>query len=201
MAISKEELRLQLRAARSAVQDAQRDRAATTLCNNASQLPLFKSAKKIALYWEHDNEISTGPLIHSVLEQNKECYLPVLLLDPHQKLAFASYTMDTPLIKNRYGILEPELNYSSITKLLDLDIIFVPLVGFDNSGRRLGRGGGFYDATFADFHKSNFNKWPKLIGLGYNCQQVDEIPADTWDWQLDAVITETDIINFRLATS
>jgi 5-formyltetrahydrofolate cyclo-ligase len=201
MPISKQELRLQLRAARSSIPSAQRDRAATDLCNNALQLPYFNSAKKIALYWAHDDEISTMPLMHSLLEQGKECFLPVLLVDLHQKLAFASYTPETPLIKNRYGILEPELTFSSITRLVDLDIIFVPLLGFDNVGRRLGRGGGFYDATFADFHKSNTDKWPWLVGLGYNCQHVDEVPADSWDWQLDAVITESEVFNFRSTTS
>lgn len=201
MPISKQELRSQLRAARGSISSAQRDRAATDLCNNALQLPYFNSASKIALYWAHDNEINTTPLIQAVLEQGKECFLPVLLIDPHQKLAFASYTTETPLIKNRYGIPEPELTFSSITRLIDLDIIFVPLVGFDNKGRRLGRGGGYYDATFADFHKSNTNKWPKLVGLGYDCQHVDEVPADIWDWQLDAVITESEVFNFRTMTS
>jgi 5-formyltetrahydrofolate cyclo-ligase len=200
MAKSKQELRLQLRTARSSIMNITRDQAAENLCSNTSQLPYFSSANRVALYWAHDDEISTTPLIHSILEQGKECFLPVLLLDPHQKLAFASYTFETPLIKNRYGILEPELTFSSITRLIDLDIIFVPLVGFDNTGRRLGRGGGYYDATFAELHKSNTSKWPKLVGLSYNCQRVEEVPADTWDWQLDAVVTESDVFNFRSST-
>lgn len=200
MAKSKQEMRLQLRTARSSILNTIRDQAAENLCANVSQLPYFSSANRVALYWAHDDEISTTPLIHSILGQNKECFLPVLLLDPQQKLAFASYTFETPLIKNRYGILEPELTFSSITRLIDLDIIFVPLVGFDNTGRRLGRGGGYYDATFTELHKSNPNNWPKLVGLSYNCQQVEEIPADTWDWQLDAVVTESDVFNFRSST-
>jgi 5-formyltetrahydrofolate cyclo-ligase len=201
MPTSKEDLRLQLRAARSSIPNSQRDRAATQLCNNALHLPYFNQANNLALYWAHDDEIDTMPLLNSILEQGKNCFLPVLLLDPHQKLAFASYTPETPLIKNRYGILEPELPFASISRLVDIDIIFVPLVGFDSNGRRLGRGGGYYDATFADFHKSNTNKWPRLVGLGYSCQHVDEIPADSWDWQLDAVVTEHEVFNFRSTTN
>jgi 5-formyltetrahydrofolate cyclo-ligase len=196
MCINKQELRLQLRAARNAIQNPQSGEAAVALCENVAKLPYFVSAKNIALYWSHDGEINTMPLMHMVIQQNKNCFLPVLLLDSHQKLAFASYTPETPLVKNRYGILEPELNFASLIKLIDLDIIFVPLVGFDKSGRRLGRGGGFYDATFAEFHKSNPEKWPKLVGLAYNCQHVDEIPMYSWDWQLDAVVTESDIFDF-----
>lgn len=200
MSISKKELRLQLRATRESIPPQKRDLAATALCNNILALPYFATAKNIALYWAHDNEISTLPLINHAIEQDKHCFFPVLLIDPHQKLAFASYTPETPLIKNRYGILEPELGFAFITRLIDLDIIFVPLLGFDSNGRRLGRGGGFYDATFAELHKSSSNKWPKLVGLGYDCQHVTEIPADTWDWQLDAIVTESNIFNVRNST-
>lgn len=197
MTISKEKLRQQLRAARNALPAPQRDQAADSICTRAMQLPYYKDSQHVALYWPHDDEIGTLPLLHQCLEQKKHCYLPVLLLDPHQKLAFASYSLETPLVKNRYGILEPELSFAKLISLMDLDTIFVPLVGFDNQGRRLGRGGGFYDATFADFHKNTMKKWPKLVGLAYSCQQVREIPADVWDWQLDAVVTESDVFNFK----
>jgi 5-formyltetrahydrofolate cyclo-ligase len=197
MSTSKQEMRQQLRAARNSIAPPQRDSDAANLCATAIKLPYLANAKAIALYWPIDDEINCLPLMNHCLEQGKNCFLPVLLVDPHQKLAFASYTPQTPLVKNRYGILEPELNFSAITRLLDLDIIFVPLVGFDKQGRRLGRGGGFYDATFADLNKYPHSKWPKLEGLAYSCQYIDEIPTDGWDWQLDAVITETDIYSFK----
>lgn len=197
MATAKQVLRQQLRAARNSIPDPQRENAATSLCAKVALLDYYSSAKNIALYWPHDDEINTQPLLHSALQQHKHCFLPVLLIDPKQKLAFASYTLETPLIKNRYGILEPELNFATLIDLLDLDIIFVPLVGFDSSGRRLGRGGGFYDATFAELQKSTLKKWPKLVGLAYSCQHVDEVPADVWDWQLDAVVTESDVFRFK----
>ncbi len=197
MASAKQKLRQQLRAARHAIPAPQRAKAAASMCAKVSQLPFYNTAHSIALYWPHDDEIDAMPLLNAALQQHKRCFLPVLLLDPQQKLAFASYTPTTPLIKNRYGILEPELNFASLIDIIDLDIIFVPLVGFDSAGRRLGRGGGFYDATFAGFHHHHTKKWPKLVGLAYSCQHVDEIPADVWDWQLDAVVTESDIFNFK----
>lgn len=193
----KQKLRLQLRAARNAIPLPQRDAAAEALCVKAKLLPFYATAKNLAFYWPHDDEINALPILNASLKLLKSCYLPVLLIDPHQKLAFASYTPQTPLIKNRYGILEPELSYATLVGSTDLDVIFLPVVGFDSEGRRLGRGGGFYDATFADFHKSHNKKWPKLVGLAYSCQHVEEIPTDVWDWQLDAVITESDVFNFK----
>lgn len=197
MANAKQQLRQQLRAARHAIPNPQRTKAASSMCAKVAQLPYYSAAQNIALYWPHDDEIDAMTILNAALQQHKRCFLPVLLLDPQQKLAFASYTPTTPLIQNRYGILEPELNFASLIAVVDLDIIFVPLVGFDRSGRRLGRGGGFYDATFAEFHRHTSKKWPKLVGLAYSCQHVDEIPADVWDWQLDAVVTESDIFYFK----
>lgn len=197
MSISKQEARQQLRAARSAVAMPQRDEDAINLCQMASSLPYLQEANNVALYWPCDDEISTLPLLNDCLKANKNCFLPVLLVDQPQKLAFASYTPETPVIKNRYSILEPDLTFASLIKLLDLDIIFVPLVGFDAQGHRLGRGGGFYDTTFAELHKNHNDEWPKLVGLGYSCQYIDSVPIDHWDWKLDAVVTESDIFNFK----
>lgn len=197
MAIAKQQLRQQLRAARHAIPPSQRETAAQNLATEVQRLSYYPTAQKIALYWPHDDEINTMPLLNTMLQQHKHCYLPVLLIDPQQKLAFAAYTQQTPLVKNRYGIPEPELGFTTLTNALDMDIILVPLVGFDSLGRRLGRGGGFYDATFAEFQKSPQHKWPKLVGLAYSCQHIDEVPADVWDWQLDAVVTESDIFQFK----
>ncbi len=194
---NKTKLRQQLRAARTSIQPTQRSQAAESLAIKAKQLDYYQTAKNLALYWPHDDEISTMPLLSQAIEEKKNCFLPVLLIDPRQKLAFASYSPETPLVKNRYGILEPELTFARLIGLMELDLIYVPLVGFDSQGRRLGRGGGFYDATFADFHKSSKSKWPKLVGLAYSCQHIDEVPADTWDWQLDAVVTESDVFVFK----
>ena len=174
----------------------QKELAAASLCANVQTLPEYKEAKNIALYWPHDEEIDTLPILNNALHKHKTCSLPVLLIDPRQKLAFAVYTAETPLIKNRYGILEPDLAYAPLIGLTDLDVVFVPVVGFDRTGRRLGRGGGFYDATFADLHQASHKKWPNLIGLAFSCQEVDEIPDDSWDWRLNTIVTEREVLQF-----
>ncbi len=194
--MSKQELRDRLRAARNGLSQEQREVAAANLCANVQKLAEYQAARHIALYWPHDAEIDCLSILNTALHQSKNCSLPVLLIDPRQKLAFASYTPETPLIKNRYGILEPDLAYAQLVGLTDLDLVFVPVVGFDREGRRLGRGGGFYDATFADLHQSMHKKWPSLVGLAFSCQEVDRIPDDSWDWRLNTIITENEILKF-----
>lgn len=194
--MDKQGLRDQLRAARRALSPEQKEIAAANLCANIQKLPDYQEARLIAIYWPHDEEIDSLPILNTALHQAKHCYLPVLLIDQRQKLAFASYTPETPLIKNRYGILEPDLAYATLISLSDLDIVFVPVVGFDREGRRLGSGGGFYDATFADLHQTTHKKWPNLVGLAFSCQEVDNIPDDSWDWRLNTIVTENEIIEF-----
>lgn len=194
MKLKKSELRKHLRTARANLNPVLQESAAINLSQQAQHIPAFRDAQHIALYWPHDNEISPLLLMHAALDQGKKCYLPVLRVDYKQKLAFASYTTSTPLVKNRYGILEPELNFSVIIPLIELDIVFTPVVGFDKQARRLGRGGGFYDATFADLDNLPASDWPYLVGLAYDCQEMNSIPSEDSDWHLDAIVTETQTI-------
>ena len=71
-----------------------------------------------------------------------------------------------------------------------LDAIFMPLVGFDSRGWRLGSGAGFYDRSL-QFLRSR-SRWhrPKLIGIAYEVQRVDELIPNEWDVPMNAVITE-----------
>ncbi len=62
-------------------------------------------------------------------------------------------------------------------------VILVPGSVFDKKGNRIGYGGGFYDRFLAK-HQGMYS-----IGLAYDCQIADEIPADEWDRKVDAVIT------------
>ena len=69
-------------------------------------------------------------------------------------------------------------------------MVFVPLLGFDSQGVRLGAGGGYYDRAFA------FRRWrsawhaPRLIGIAYAFQQLERITPAAHDVLLDAVVTD-----------
>jgi 5-formyltetrahydrofolate cyclo-ligase len=70
----------------------------------------------------------------------------------------------------------------------ELDIIFLPLVGWDRSGGRLGMGGGFYDRTLAKL------SGPVLVGLSHAEQEVAEVPREEWDVPLQFVVTDTEMV-------
>ncbi len=93
------------------------------------------------------------------------------------------------------GILEPGSAPSIPARQLDL--VFVPLVGFDAAGMRLGMGGGYYDRAF-DFLRRRL-RWrhPKLIGVGFAIQRVAALARASHDLHLDAVVTEEGVLECR----
>ena len=103
------------------------------------------------------------------------------------------------MVANQYGILEPKLDVRNIINVTELDIIFTPLVAFDEKGNRMGMGGGFYDRTLAKWHHAFATQplaTPYPIGLAHNCQKVDNIPTQAWDVPLPEIITPTQHYSF-----
>ena len=94
--------------------------------------------------------------------------------------------------KNRFGIKEPIS--TDIINADQLDILFMPLVGFDKDKNRIGMGGGFYDRTLAFKKQQKMAKNPKLIGLAFDCQQVEQLEVQEWDVPLDVIITPSQIL-------
>lgn len=72
-----------------------------------------------------------------------------------------------------------------------MDVVMLPLLGFDVRGTRLGQGGGYYDRTLS---KTSFR--PYRIGLAYAAQQVPVLPREPWDVPLHAVLTESGLRRF-----
>ena len=74
--------------------------------------------------------------------------------------------------------------------------VLFPLVGFDETGGRLGMGGGFYDRTFA-FSRIRPCMAPKLVGLAHDFQRVEQLPIEPWDVPLHGVVTDKRCYRFR----
>lgn len=105
-------------------------------------------------------------------------------------MEFRRYARDTRLRPNRYGIGEPERGAASRIAAQHLDLVLVPLVAVDTHGTRLGTGAGFYDRCLQHLRVGRRWRRPKLIGLAYEFQRVDQLAARAWDVPLDALITE-----------
>jgi 5-formyltetrahydrofolate cyclo-ligase len=182
----KQQLRRTLRARRRALDPHTRQRAAQALVRAARAAGWWRRYRHIGLYWPQGSELDVLPLLNALLAAGKTVYLPRLPPARQRRMTFVPITPHTRLGNNRYGI--PECRQGAGVPATRLDVIGVPLLGFDRRGYRLGQGGGFYDATLA------YRRWrprarrPHLIGLAYAMQQVDVLPAADWDVRLDAIL-------------
>lgn len=125
----------------------------------------------------------------------KTCYLPVIT--PRCTLWFARYTPGDPLTPNRFGIPEPACSGVALVPARLLDLIFTPLVAFDDQGHRLGMGSGFYDRSLSFLrHRHTWHK-PRLLGIAHELQHLAALQPATWDVPLDGVATDRNLYLFR----
>ncbi|MBR7889476.1 5-formyltetrahydrofolate cyclo-ligase [Marinomonas sp. A79] len=188
-------LRRQLRQARRSLTAQQQEDAASALLTDIAQRLVTLSQasnantqpiQRVALYLSNDGEISPHLLCEHFWQHGIQTYLPVI---DGKQLTFALYSKDTLWQENKFGINEPLTNETISGH--ELDMVFLPLVGFDTKGGRLGMGGGFYDRTFAN---KPADARPLLIGLAHDCQAVKSLPIEGWDVPLQAIITPQQLI-------
>lgn len=194
--MSQQQLRRQLLNARASLSVAQRDEAALAVTAQLLQLPQLQQPATIGSYFSVRAELPTQALNQQLLDANHRIALPVLHPINRGHLLFLSLSESTRWVHNAYQIPEPELHAQHIVPLQCMQILLVPLVGFDSCGNRMGMGGGFYDRTLSGWRKGNY---PSLlpIGLALDCQYVDTLPNQPWDVPLPMVITPSKVWDFR----
>ncbi|WP_431225161.1 5-formyltetrahydrofolate cyclo-ligase [Serratia sp. L9] len=178
-------IRNEIRQRRRALTPTQQQNFAQRIATRVTQHPHIQAAQSIAVFLSFDGELDTGPLIEQLWQQGKRVYLPVLHPFSPGNLLFLRYAADTPLVRNRFKILEPALDVRSVLPVSQLDVVLTPLVAFDSLGQRLGMGGGFYDRTLQNWRQGG----PYPIGLAHDCQQVSALPIEQWDIPLPEIIT------------
>lgn len=177
-------LRTQLRQQRRDLSPNTQTLAAQKLLIKVARTPLFRKACKIAFYWPSDGEISPLPLMQLALTLGKQCFLPVVDAET-LTMSFRQYRRGDRLRSNRFGIPEPVPQKPTLP-VHALDVVMMPLVGFDEHGNRLGMGGGFYDRAFADLR----HRRPLRLGLAHSLQKVASLESACWDIPLHGICTE-----------
>ena len=183
--IQRQQLRQELRAKRNLLSLEQQQNASNQIAQQL--MSITKVGDVVALYLANDGELSPNLAISQLQKAGRICLLPVMHSFRKGYLNFQRYQTTTPMISNHFGISEPKLNSTETYPLSDIDYIFMPLVGFDDQGNRMGMGGGFYDRTLAKI--DTLVTPPKLIGLAHDCQQVALLPIESWDIAIDQIIT------------
>ncbi|CUB04844.1 5-formyltetrahydrofolate cyclo-ligase [Marinomonas fungiae] len=181
MSLDRQTLRQTLRAKRKQLTEAEQHTASLQLLEqfqNALASSL-KPQSNLALYLTNDGEISPSEICQWCWQNDINVFLPVLV---GQSLVFAHYSENCEWQKNSFNILEP-IDPAPLQGS-EMDMVLMPLVGFDAQGGRLGMGGGFYDRTF-----ENKAARTRLIGLAHDCQEVEQLPIESWDVPLSGMLT------------
>lgn len=181
-------LRRELRAVRRDLSPASRRAASRRACDRLRRLSWFRMARNVAIYLPLPEEADPRPLAGD--RGGPRFYVPVLI--GYRDMRFAPLEPGMRKSRNRLGIDEP--HRPADRRLLRpgaIDLAVLPLLGFDARCNRLGQGGGHYDRAFAFLaHRRLRHGGPRLVGLAFECQRVDELPRRDWDIPLDAVVTE-----------
>lgn len=188
--LSKKPLRQILRARRQQLSIAEQHQASHRLEKVLCCQNFYLKSQRIALYLSNDGEIDPMGIARKAWQQGKQCYLPVLHPLKSGWLQFLRWTPSSRMKKNRFGISEPDTRFYQPVPVWSLDLVLLPLTGFDPQGNRMGMGGGFYDRTFAFINTPAKIRVPQLIGLAHECQQVAHLLTNRWDIPLSGIASD-----------
>lgn len=183
-------LRSQRRELSAKQQGIMADQIAANLCSQS----FFLRAKRVGIYLANEGEVNPSIIYDICQKSGKQLFLPVIHPFKQNRLHFAKIKPDSRVTNNRFGILEPCIKGATLSPPWSLDLILMPLVGFDRRGNRLGMGGGFYDRTFA-FTANKPSPAPQLIGLAYSFQELKAIKPQPWDIPVSGIVTEKEYLS------
>ncbi|HZD29583.1 MAG TPA: 5-formyltetrahydrofolate cyclo-ligase [Xanthobacteraceae bacterium] len=185
---AKAELRVQARARRDALPASMRAAAARAIA--ARPFPVALTPRAIVSgFMPLGSEINPIPLMRKLAGAGAQLALPVVG-GRGKPLSMRVFDFGQRLVPGVWGIREPAPDAAEVFP----DILLVPLLAFDRSGRRIGYGAGYYDLTIAALRA---RKAVTACGLAFAAQEVSSVPTTSRDARLDLVLTEHEVIDCR----
>ncbi len=178
--MEKNDIRRKIKALRTMMLDIEKAQAAEEVFARLENTAAFMLAEKILMYHSLPDELPTRRFL-AKWKERKHFYLPRV---NGVNLDILPYE-ESKLELGSFHIEEPSGN--DTVDAADIEMVVVPAVAYDARGNRLGRGKGFYDRFLASTPAVK-------VGVGYDFQLLDEIPAEPHDVPMDIVITQKSTI-------
>lgn len=191
MAESKARTRAAIRAARAARGLDDRAQAAEAIAAHAMSL-LPSRPGTLSAYLSLPTEPGTDPLIAAVHAAGHGIRVPRI---DGRDLQWVALQPDSVLDAGPLGIREPNGPALDVDELAGLDLMLLPGLAVDRSGRRLGQGGGYYDRTLASV-PPHVEGGPLLAIVLFDDEVLDAVPHEPHDCRVDAAVTPGGIIRF-----
>lgn len=188
----KKQMRKLYLAERAGIDSEYRSKANKAICAALSALSMVKDAECIAAYISDGTEVDLNEFLAGCENTDKRIFLPrycPTCESGYEMVEINDLSLD--LVPGKYGLMEPVQKLPAATAGQIENMLFlVPGVAFDDSGARLGRGKGIYDRLLS---KAN----GLSIGVFYDCQRAEKIPAGNHDQSLGMIVTEKVILNLK----
>jgi len=178
-------LRTRILDARSRLDCATHAQASVSIADALALRSDFKVAETVCLTLPFGSEWNASLLAKIALTSGKIVAIPRVNIGNRMLELFRVHSLERDVAPGFRGILEP-LAHCAPVPASSVGWVLVPLVAFDEHGRRLGYGGGFYDRFLPLLDAS-----VKRIAGAFALQQVDRVPSAAHDLTMDVVVTET----------
>lgn len=169
-------------AARAVAHTVLKDTAALTLARTGIDFAGPVPGRTVSAFIPFGDEIDTRPLLAKLAAEGFTTCVPVVV-KPATPLEFRAWVPGEETVPGRWNIPVPP----ETAKVVEPDVLLVPLLAFDRQGYRLGYGGGFFDRTI---ERLRGLKPVVAIGVAYSAQRVDEVIRGEHDQKLDWILTE-----------
>jgi len=176
LSLSKESIRREILKRLNEQSEIERARKSLKIKKELLALEEFKLAETVMFYVSKDGEVDTIPMIKDTLRMGKRVAVPISKAEKKELIASQILDLEKELTKGPYGILQPKSKYVRPVPIEEIDLVIVPGVAFDKTGRRLGRGAGYYDRFLKKFPKDI-----PFIGLAFDFQVVEDLPTHSHD--------------------
>ena len=173
-------LRATVRTLEKTLGETYKAKSSAAICRHLMALPEYRDAETVFCFVGTASEIDTTPLLNDALAAGKRLCVPLCVDKGIMELREIRDLGE--LTDGQYGLREPPADAPTVA-VDDVDLAVIPCLTCDHAGRRLGKGGGYYDRFLSVYRAAAV-----LI-----CRERlirEEIPAEPHDMPVPWVVTE-----------
>ncbi len=181
----KQRVRADGKLARKNMTPAERAKASRIIAGRIAESEEFRNAKTVFLYKAMPDEVDLSYLMQMPEADGKRfCYPRILgegimeVLQPEKTDGWRT---------GKFGIAEPDPDRALHVDAEELDLILCPCTAFDEDGRRMGMGGGYYDRYLPGCVNA------VIAAAAFETQKAQSVPADAYDVRMDIIFTERSV--------
>jgi len=142
-------------------------------------------------FWPIRSEVDVRPLMYALMDRGARLCLPAII--DKTTIVFRELVRGAPMVDMGFGTYGPDES----AEVLDPTVMLVPLAAFDHLGDRIGYGAGFYDRAISKLHARGL--YPRLIGIAFDCQLIEDVPDEDHDVRLHELLSESGLRRFPLS--